>query len=344
MQRHASRAALAILAAAVVALLGAPAAALAEIRQGTATDPIGDSAGAPSQDIVSARAQYDTNGQMTVSATMNGDIASGPRSFFSFTVMSFAPPAACTGSAVSMFGFSDSQYNTVTVTGVSGLGDSVIVRSGNTISYGASGNALRDRDYSCMTLSVSRPSEAGGGIVDQLNTPLFFVGYGPDGDGDGLKDNQDQCPAQAGPAPTGCPPAVAPPAATALTPTAPTATAPTATSPTRGRGTLSARVTPPADLRPAFSFTTSGRLTLPAGVSRAAGCNGRVSVQVKRGGTTISTRRVSLRANCTYSLRVSFASSRRFGTATRLKFTARFLGNALVAPTTAGARFARVRP
>ena len=102
-------------------------------------------------------------------------------------------------------------------------------------------------------------------------------------------------------------------------------------------------MTPATDLRPAFSFTISGRLTRPTGLAQRVACSGRVSVQVKRGGTTISTRRVSLRRNCTYSLRVSFANRRRFGTLKRLKFTARFLGNARVLPATAPARFARVR-
>jgi hypothetical protein len=197
-------------ASAAVALLGLPGVASAEIRQGSATDPTGDSAGAASQDIVSATAQYDSNGQVTVMATMNGDIASGPRSFFSFDVKSYAPPAQCTGSYVSMFGFSDSQYDTVMVQGVSGTGSSPITRSGNTIAFGASGSALRDRDYSCMTLTVSRGGQNESGIVDQLDVPLFFDGYGPDTDGDGVKDNQDKCPNQAGPAPGGCPPAPTP--------------------------------------------------------------------------------------------------------------------------------------
>jgi hypothetical protein len=67
-------------------------------------------------------------------------------------------------------------------------------------------------------------------------------------------------------------------------------------------------------------------------------------VQVKRGGTTISTRRVSLRKDCTYRSTVSFATSKRFGrTIKRLKFTARFLGNTRVAPATATSRYVRVR-
>jgi hypothetical protein len=111
----------------------------------------------------------------------------------------------------------------------------------------------------------------------------------------------------------------------------------------RRAGRLSARVTPPADRRRPFRFRISGRLTLPSGIARSAGCKGRVSVQVKRGGTTISTRRVFVSRSCAYRLSISFASARRFARAARLRFTARFAGNALVLPATAPARFARVR-
>jgi hypothetical protein len=68
-----------------------------------------------------------------------------------------------------------------------------------------------------------------------------------------------------------------------------------------------------------------------------------VSVQVKRESTTISTRRVALRKDCTYSVRVSFANARRFASVKQLKFTARFVGNTVVSPAKAPARFARVR-
>ena len=106
---------------------------------------------------------------------------------------------------------------------------------------------------------------------------------------------------------------------------------------------LSARVTPSADLRASFRFVTSGRLTLPIGVAKSVGCKGRVSVQVKRGSVTLSTRRVTLRKDCTYAVTVSFANARRFARVKRLKLTARFAGNARVLPATAPARFARVR-
>ena len=147
----------------------------------------------------------------------------------------------------------------------------------------------------------------------------------------------DNSPAPTPPAPP------APPAAPLATPAATPAAAPVAAPIVRKRGRLSAAVTPSSDLRPAYVFRASGRLTLPAGVSKAAGCKGRVSVQVKRGAVTISTRRASLTRNCTYSSRVAFANKRRFGTAAKLKFTVRFLGNARVSPAIARARFARVR-
>jgi hypothetical protein len=102
-------------------------------------------------------------------------------------------------------------------------------------------------------------------------------------------------------------------------------------------------VSPSRDVRAPYRFRISGQLTRPAGISRAAGCSGRVSVQIKRGRTTISTRRVSLRSDCSYSLRVSFANRRRFGSLARLRFTARFAGNARILPARAPARFARVR-
>lgn len=136
------------------------------------------------------------------------------------------------------------------------------------------------------------------------------------------------------------PPPPPPPPAAAPPPPPP----PPAAAVKRRKGKLSATVTPSSDRRAPFRFRTSGKLTLPKGITRAVGCTGRVSVQVKRGGTTISTRRVSLRKDCTYRSTVSFATSKRFGrTIKRLRFTARFLGNTRVAPVTAKSRYVRVR-
>ena len=67
-------------------------------------------------------------------------------------------------------------------------------------------------------------------------------------------------------------------------------------------------------------------------------------MQTKRGSTTLSTRRTTIKkTSCTYSLTVSFSNRKRFGTAKKLKFTVRFAGNERVLPITAASRFARIR-
>jgi len=108
-------------------------------------------------------------------------------------------------------------------------------------------------------------------------------------------------------------------------------------------GKLSAKVTPSRDTRAPYRFRTTGSLTLPSGITRSLGCSGRVSVQIKRGSVTLSTRRATLSTSCTFSSSVTFANSRRFGSASRLKFTARYLGNARVSRATAKSVFARIR-
>src|SRR5436190_22741910 len=130
-----------------------PGDAVADIGKGTARDPAGDSDGGPSQDFVSATAQYDSNGSLTVSATMRGNIAMGPESLFSFGVASFAPPESCTGVTASLFGFSRSKTGTTTLEGHSGTASIAI--SANKITFTASGPAYANKSFSCLTASVA---------------------------------------------------------------------------------------------------------------------------------------------------------------------------------------------
>jgi hypothetical protein len=102
---------------------------------------------------------------------------------------------------------------------------------------------------------------------------------------------------------------------------------PVVTPPKVAVSSLTTRVTPGRDATFPFRFRTTGRLALPRGVSRARGCNGVVSVQVKRGSNTISTRRTNLRSDCTYASTVVFADRGRLPRTGTLKVTARFLGN-----------------
>jgi hypothetical protein len=107
---------------------------------------------------------------------------------------------------------------------------------------------------------------------------------------------------------------------------------------------LSERVTPARDTRAPYRFRITGRLSLPPTVTVAQACTpGVVSVQVKAGSRTISTRRANLRRDCTYGLSVAFADRRRFGSARSLRFTARFAGNPLLKAAQATSRSGRIR-
>ena len=82
-------------------------------------------------------------------------------------------------------------------------------------------------------------------------------------------------------------------------------------------------------------LTTTGRIQLPAGMTPAVGCNGgRVQVQIKSGGRTVSTRRVALRRNCTFRSSANI-SRRRLGRR-NLVVSAQFLGNEALSARRAG--------
>jgi Ca2+-binding RTX toxin-like protein len=94
---------------------------------------------------------------------------------------------------------------------------------------------------------------------------------------------------------------------------------------------VSLKVSPKKDAKLPFSFTASGKVTLPSTVSRSQGCKGAVvSVQVKAGKATVSNRRTKLKANCTYSQKVTFRDRKRFTSSGALKFTAHYQGNKVV--------------
>ncbi|MEJ7787828.1 MAG: hypothetical protein WKF96_23745 [Solirubrobacteraceae bacterium] len=97
---------------------------------------------------------------------------------------------------------------------------------------------------------------------------------------------------------------------------------------------VTATVTPRRDRRAPYTYTVSGRVRRPAGIG-ASGCRGgRVSVQWKAGTRTISTRRVTLRADCSNRARVTFRITRRLGRG-RLTVQVRFLGSDRFKPASA---------
>jgi hypothetical protein len=168
-------------------LLVVPAAASASERSGSATDPVGDNtSGFPWQDIISADAQYNTDGELIVAARMNGDLKNGqPATYLQFRVAQYVAPSDCTGEGVFLAGYSDDQYDYVKVDGIDDPGSEPIAYAGNDdIVFDAQGSALANKGYSCMTLYVQQ--KGSDQVVDQLDVPLWFDGYGPSkGDGGG---------------------------------------------------------------------------------------------------------------------------------------------------------------
>ena len=107
---------------------------------------------------------------------------------------------------------------------------------------------------------------------------------------------------------------------------------------------ITGAVTPARDRRAPYRFRSSGRVRLPAGVTPAQACgDGQVSIQVKAGTKTISTRRANLSRTCTFTSTVTFRDRRRFTRNGRLRFTLRFTGNEVLARTAAVARNVRTR-
>lgn len=88
------------------------------------------------------------------------------------------------------------------------------------------------------------------------------------------------------------------------------------------------------------TVTAFGRLVPPASVSRSKACRGLVNVQIKQGKNTLSSRRLTLRSNCSYSGTVHITAARLHG-AKSLRVFAIFGGNAVLSRKSAGPRTIR---
>jgi hypothetical protein len=106
---------------------------------------------------------------------------------------------------------------------------------------------------------------------------------------------------------------------------------------------LSAR--PRRDRRLPLRFRLSGRLVPPKGLVgvaelfrmlgvdiRGPACNGRVTIAFKAKRRTVVRRRASVTSTCRFRSAVTIRTRRRLGRARRLKASARFGGNRLLAP------------
>lgn len=106
---------------------------------------------------------------------------------------------------------------------------------------------------------------------------------------------------------------------------------------------LTATTTPKRDRTSPYTFTTTGKLTLPTGIARENGCTkvSVVAVTIKHGSKTVSNRRVKLKGNCTYSSKVTLKKSKSLGGG-GLTVKVRFGGNALLLPLSANTQGIKV--
>jgi Ca2+-binding RTX toxin-like protein len=92
---------------------------------------------------------------------------------------------------------------------------------------------------------------------------------------------------------------------------------------------VTSTTTPKKDATTPFTFTTKGRISLPPGVSKGAGCVGTVAVTFKAGKKTISTRKAKVTKSCTFRSKVTFSLPSRLHPKT-LRVQSTFRGNAVL--------------
>ena len=180
MTRQLARSVRPVLMLGVAIVILAPSTAFGDIRSAVGTDPQGDSAGAPDQDLVAGGAQYDTSGELTVTATVASDIPSAPASTFTFTVAASAAPGDCTSNSVTLTGASDAPSAVAVIAAVPEPVSAASVVSGSSISFSLSGPAIQNRAWTCMTVAVSS-SQDPTTVLDQFAAPIFFAGFQPAG-------------------------------------------------------------------------------------------------------------------------------------------------------------------
>jgi hypothetical protein len=97
-------------------------------------------------------------------------------------------------------------------------------------------------------------------------------------------------------------------------------------------------IRPSRDRRPPYAFRAVGRLLRPSAVAPSQGCSGEVTLTAKAGRRTAATRRATLSRNCEYSVTLRLRSR----PASRLRVTARFGGNPVIASRSSKSRTIRL--
>jgi Ca2+-binding RTX toxin-like protein len=106
---------------------------------------------------------------------------------------------------------------------------------------------------------------------------------------------------------------------------------------------VTSTTTPKTDATAPFTFTTKGRISLPSGVSKGAGCAGTVAVTFKAGKKTISTRKAKVTKSCTFRSKVTFSLPSRLHPKT-LRVQSTFRGNAVLTSRASARKQVKVSP
>jgi hypothetical protein len=167
----------------------------------------------------------------------------------------------------------------------------------------------------------------------QLPPVYYGVDTAPDGAADGPSTTPVACDAPATSKPGG---------QQTPQPAGQPQTGSTGTGSARVAPGLTFRITPGRDKRPPYAFRTIGSLAPPAGTNRSQACSGRVSIVVKRGRKTISSRAATVGSDCTFAQKVRF-DRKRVGSARSLRWVVTYQGNGMLLPQKAKARTVRVR-
>jgi len=176
-----------------------------------------------------------------------------------------------------------------------------------------------------LGFSSAAPGDLNGdGEPDYLGGAPFYDEFG-NADNGRIYAFISTAPPAVGSSPAVTPPGVTPPAVTPPKVTPPTVVVPVEVPRVKVAG-FTARVSPRRDRQAPYQFTVSGVVRRPAGVAASACKGGRVSVQTKVGTKTISTRRATLRSDCSYRVALNFAVRSRLGGG-RLTLRVRFLGS-----------------
>ncbi len=89
---------------------------------------------------------------------------------------------------------------------------------------------------------------------------------------------------------------------------------------------ITAFAKPKRDKKKPFAFRVQGKLKLPAGVTKAAGCKGTVRITAKKGKKVLAKRRNGIKSTCKYKSRVKLRT-KKAGKRGTVKFKVEFLGN-----------------